>query len=104
VLVILIIATIGLAFMGSRSETYDRNSAMTTAVIGVALVAYAIIKYLDAGDKADTLEGGFAQAAGAGTPGVEAWTVSPSVGFFVLMLGTVLVAAAGVLSMMGKTE
>ena len=104
VLVVFIIATIGVAFVGARSETYDRTGALVTAVIGVALLAYAVIKYLDAGDKADTLEGGFAQAAGAGIPGVEAWTVSPSIGFFVLMLGTVLVAAAGVLSMMGKSD
>ncbi len=104
VLVILIIVTVGLAFMGSRAEKYDRNSAMITAVNGVALLAYAIYKYIDAGNKADDLEVGFAGAVQAGIPNVQAWTVSPSIGFFVLMLGTVIVALAGVLSMMGSNE
>lgn len=104
VLVILIIVVVGLAFMGNRNETYQRTMAMETAVIGVALLAYAVVKYLDATDSAETLEGGFAQAAGAGIPGIEAWTVTPSVGFFVLMLGTVVVALAGLMSLLSSSE
>ena len=104
VLVALIIVVVVLAFMGDRSAPYDMTSAGVTAVIGVALLVYAIIKYVDAGDKADTLEGAFAQAAGAGVPGVEAWSVSPSIGFFVLMLGTVVVAAAGILSLISSNQ
>jgi len=103
-LVILILAVIAIAVMPERSETYDRNMAAVTTVIGVALLAYAIVKALDASDSADTLQAGFAQAAGAGVPGVAAWTVSVSIGFFVLMLGTVLVAAAGVMSLMSTSE
>jgi hypothetical protein len=104
VLVILIIVVVALAFMGVRNAPYDNNAAGITAVIGVALLAYAIVKYLDASDSADTLQGGFAQAAAGGVPGVEAWSVSPSIGFFVLMVGTVVVVAAGVLSFMARSE
>ena len=104
VLVILIIATAAIALMPNLQETYDRTMASITAVIGVALLAYAIVKALDASDKADTLQAGFAQAAGAGVPGVSAWEVSVSVGFFVLMIGTVLVAAAGILSLLSTSE
>ena len=104
VLVILIIVTVALAVMPDRLLTYDRTGATITAVIGVALLGYAFVKYLDAGDSADTLEAGFAQAAGAGVPGVQAWTVSPSIGFFVLMLGTVLVLAAGIMSLIASKE
>jgi len=104
VLVILIIVTVALAVMPDRSLTYDRTGAGITAVIGLALLAYAFVKYLDAGDSADTLEAGFAQAAAAGTPGVQAWTVSPSIGFFVLMIGTVLVLGAGVMSLIANKE
>jgi hypothetical protein len=103
-LVILIIVTIALAVMPVRSETYDKTNAGITAVIGLALLAYAFVKYLDAVDKADNLEAGFAQAAGAGIPGVVAWGVRPSIGFFVLMIGTILVLAAGVLSLIATKE
>jgi hypothetical protein len=104
VLVILIIVTVALAVMPDRLETYDRTGAGITAVIGVALLAYAFVKYLDAGDSADTLEAGFAQAASLGVAGVQTWTVSPSIGFFVLMIGTILVLAAGVMSLLANKE
>ena len=104
VLVILIIVTVALAVMPDRLLTYDRTGATITAVIGVVLLGYAFVKYLDAADSADTLQAGFAQAAANGVPGVQAWTVSPSVGFFVLMLGTVLVLAAGIMSLIATKE
>ena len=104
VLVILIIAVVAIALMPERSETYQRMMAVSTAIIGVALLAYAIVKYLDASDSADTLQAGFAQAAGAGIPNIQAWTVSPSVGFFILMLGTVVVALGGLMSLLATSE
>ena len=104
VLVILIIVTVALAVMPDRLLTYDNTGAGITAVVGLALLAYAFIKYLDAGDSADTLEAGFAQAAANGVPGVQAWTVSPSIGFFVLMIGTVLVLGAGIMSLIANKE
>ena len=104
VLVILIIVTVAIAVMPERTESYDSTGAGITAVIGLALLAYAFVKYLDASDDADTLEAGFAQAAGAGVPGIEAWSVSPSIGFFVLMIGTILVLGAGVLSFLARSE
>ena len=103
-LVILIIVVVGLALMPPRDESYGRNFAIETAVIGVVLLAYAVVKYNDANDSADTLEAGFAQAAGAGIPGVQAWSVAPGVGFFVLILGTVVVALAGLLSILARSD
>ncbi len=103
VLVILIIVVVALAFMGLRNAPYDNTGAGITSVIGVALLAYALVKYFEAGDDAEALEGAFAQAFGAELI-PAAWTVSPSIGFFVLMLGTVIVAAAGVLSFMASSE
>lgn len=101
---ILIIGVVAIALMPERSETYSRTMASGTAAIGVALLAYAVFKYLDAADSAETLEAGFAQAAGAGIPNIQAWNVSPSVGFFVLMLGTVLVALGGLMSLLATSE
>lgn len=104
VLVILIVAVVVLAVRPPRSATYDKMGAGVTAAIGAALFAYAIVKYLDASDSATTLEGGFAQAAAGGIPGIEAWTVAPGSGFFILMLGTILVLAAGGMSLMAKSK
>ena len=104
VLVILIVIAVMLALRGDRSAAFDRMSGLETAVIGVALLAYALVKWLDASDSADTLEAGFSQAAGLGVPGVEAWSVSVSIGFFILMLGTILVAIGGVMSLASSEE
>lgn len=104
VLVVLIIAVVALAVRPDRSTTYDKMGAGVTAGIGVALFAYAIVKYLDASDSADTLAGGFAQAAAGGIPGVEAWSVAAGSGFFVLMAGTILVIAGGAMSLAAKNN
>ncbi len=79
--------------------TFSRSFAFVIAGCGVVLFAYAVIKFLDAVDSARMLEAAFQQAVGAGVAGVSAWSVSPSIGFFVLSIGTVAVALGGVLSL-----
>lgn len=100
VLVILLVVVVALAFMGTLSKGMGRNASLTTAVIGVALLAYVVIKMFDAFDSADTLESSFAQAAGAGMI-PSAYTVSAGFGFFVLLVGTVLVIAGGLSAIRG---
>ena len=92
--VIIIITVVALAFYGARAAAMDRTSSLTVAVLGAALLAYAMVKFLEAGDEADTLQAGFAQAAGGGMI-PEAYTVGTGVGFFILIVGTVLVVAGG---------
>lgn len=94
VLVIIIIAVVGLALYGARAAAMDRNSSMTVAVLGAALLAYAVVKMLEAGDEAETLQNGFAQAASGGLI-PEAYTVGTGIGFLILIVGTVLVVAGG---------
>ena len=98
VLVILIIVVLFLSLRPVLSENFSRTDAMIVSVIGIALLAYALIKWMDAGDKADTLQAGFGQAnAGGMIP--AAFEVSRGLGFFVLIVGTILVTAAGALSL-----
>ena len=66
VLVVLIIVVVVLCLRPVLTEAMDRTSSMIVSVIGVALLAYAVVKWMDAGDKADNLQAAFAQAAGAG--------------------------------------
>ncbi|GBD84909.1 hypothetical protein BMS3Abin02_01303 [bacterium BMS3Abin02] len=94
VLVILIVVVVALALLGVRSAAMSRSSSLVTAVIGVALLAYAIIKYLDALDSADAIQAGMAKAAAGGMI-PEAYTVSAGIGFFILIIGTVLMIAGG---------
>ncbi len=94
VLVVLIVVVVVLALLGVRSAAMDRNSSAVTAVIGVALLAYVIVKYLDALDSADSIQAGMAQAAAGGLI-PEAYTVSVGIGFLILAVGTVLVIAGG---------
>ncbi|MCP4307143.1 MAG: hypothetical protein GY788_20190 [bacterium] len=72
-------------------------------MIGVALLAYAVIKYLDAGDKADTLAGAFGQAAEGGLI-PAAFEVATGIGFFVLIVGTVLVTFGGAMGFMSDSS
>ncbi len=103
VLVVLIVATVAIALMPERSLPFDKTMAPIVSVIGVAVLAYAIVKALDASDSADNLEAGFAQAAGVGVPGVAAWPVEIGIGFFVLIVGAAVVAVGGLLSMLANS-
>lgn len=100
VLVILIAVLLFLALRPVLSNGFDRMSSMIAAVIGVALLAYAIVKFLDAGDKATDLAGALGQAAAGGAI-PTAFEVGRGIGFVVLIVGTVLViygGAAGLVS------
>jgi hypothetical protein len=66
-------------------------------------LAYAVYKWMDAGDKADNLEAAFAQAAGAGAI-PAAFEVSRSIGFLVLIIGTVLITFAGAMGFMSTDD
>jgi hypothetical protein len=94
VLVVLLVVVVALAFMGGLAKPMSKNASLTTAVIGVALLAYVVVKMIDAFDTADTLQAGMAQAAQSNA-NLTAYTVSAGFGFFVLLVGTALVIAGG---------
>lgn len=94
VLVVLLVVVVAFAFMGPLSRAMSKNASLTVAVIGTALLAYAVVKTIDAFDTADTLQGGMAQAAAGGLI-PSAYTVSAGFGFFVLLVGAALVIAGG---------
>lgn len=100
VLVVLVVVVVVLCLRPVISQAMDRNTSMIVAVIGVALLAYAIVKWMDAGDEADTLQAAFAQAAGAGAI-PAAFEVARGVGFLVLIVGTVLVTFGGAMGFVG---
>lgn len=100
VLVIFIIVVIVLAVRPVVSEALNRNDSMIVGGIGIVLLVYAIIKWIDAGDKADEAS---AALAGNGIP-TELFDIGPGLGFVVLVVGTVLVTFAGASGFVGKSE
>ncbi|NOX22378.1 MAG: hypothetical protein GXP36_04680 [Actinobacteria bacterium] len=103
VLVVLILAVIVFAVRPDRAKAMDRTSSMVVSVIGVALLAYAVIKMLDAGDSAEGLQAAFAQAASAGAI-PAAFTVTTGFGFLILIVGTVLVIFGGAMGFISSDD
>ncbi len=100
VLVILIIVVIFLSLRPDMAKALNRNDSMIVSGIGVVLLVYAIIKWMDAGDKADGL---VARLADGGLP-TELFSINRGMGFIVLIIGTVLVTFAGAMGFVGKSD
>lgn len=100
VVVIAIFAVVAFALMPPIDTPEKTPFALSTTLIGVALLVYAIIKFLEARDDASTLQDGFAEAAAAGVI-PAAFTVSVGWGFYLLMAGTAMVAIGGLATLMG---
>jgi hypothetical protein len=99
--VILMIVLVVLALRPPLRAKFDRMSAAITTVIGVGLLIYAVVKFVDAGDKADKLAALFGQlAAGGAIP--EAYAVGRGVGFVVLFVGCALVIFGGAMGLVGS--
>ena len=99
-LVILIIVVIFLSLRPAINKALNRTDSMIVSGVGVVLLVYAIIKWLDAGDKAD-LAG--LRLVENGRP-AELFDIGPGIGFIVLVVGTVLVTFAGAMGFVGKND
>ena len=95
-LIILIVVVVAIALRPPHERPLDRTSGSVVAVIGLAVMGYAVVRWADAADKADVLEAGFLRAAQADVI-PAAYSVAPSTGFVVLLVGTALVVFGGVL-------
>ena len=103
VVALLFIAVVVFALRPDRAAAMDRNSTMTVAVIGVALLAYAVYKMIDAGTDADNLAAAFTGVASqGGLP--AAFPVDIGFGFLVLIVGAVLVTFGGAIGFMESTD
>lgn len=101
VVVLAIIAVVVFAFMPPLNLVERVPYALSTTLIGVALLVYAIIKFMEARDDASTLQDGFAQAAAGGAI-PAAFEVSVGWGFYVLMAGTAMVAIGGLVMLINR--
>lgn len=100
VLVIFIIVVVVLCVRPDMAKALSRYDSMIVGGIGIVLLVYAVIKWMDAGDKADEATAGL---AANGIP-AELFSIGPGLGFLILIVGTVLVTAAGTFGFVGKDE
>lgn len=104
VLVAMIIIVVVLALRPPLSAPMDRTSGIALIVIGVALFAYAVVKWMDASNSAGDLTDAFGQLASAGAvPEAFGASVNPW-GFILLLVGTAVVALTGVAVMMRRDK
>ncbi|MCP3996672.1 MAG: hypothetical protein GY722_16675 [bacterium] len=100
VLVALIIVVVVLAVRPDLATPLNRNDSMIVGGIGVVLLVYAVIKWMDAGDKADLASAGLMEG---GIP-AELFSIGQGTGFVVLIVGTVLVTFAGAMGFITRDE
>ena len=82
----------------------NRMMALAATVLGVLMLVIAVFSTMGASDDASTLQDGFAQAvAGEMIPPME-YTVSIGWGWYALIVGGVIVAIGGVLSLIARPD
>jgi len=103
IFVIALVAVFGLSMIPNIKDAMSRMNALIVTVLGVVMLAIGAIATFGAQDDADTLEAGFAQAAAGGLI-PEAFTVSISFGWYLLVAGGVLAAIGGVLQLIARSD
>lgn len=102
--VIYAIAAVGVlaaALFPPLGSPMKRLVALSATVLGIVMLIIGVFATLGAADDADTLEAGFAQAAAAGVI-PDAYTVSIGWGWYLLIVGGVVAAIGGVVSLIAR--
>jgi len=100
---IALIAVLGVSLIPDIKEALSRMNGLVVSVLGVVMMIIGIIATMGALDDASDLQDAFAQmAAGGQIP--EAFTVSISVGWYLLVVGGVLAAIGGVLALIARPD
>lgn len=84
-------------------QPVKRLFGLSAAVLGVLMLIVGVVAAVGASNDADALQAGFAQAAAAGAI-PDAFSVSIGFGWYLLILGGVLVAIGGVVSLIGRPD
>lgn len=98
IIVVLIVAIVAIALRPINEQPMDRTSASVVSVAGLVILGFTLAQWIDAGDKAESLQAGFMEAARADIISA-AYTVTTSAGFMILLVGTALVIFGGVMSL-----
>ncbi|MEN8040409.1 MAG: hypothetical protein ABFR95_02800 [Actinomycetota bacterium] len=103
VFVIALVVVLGVSLIPDMKEALTRMNALVVTVLGVVMLVVGGLATSGALDDASDLQAAFAQmAAGGQIP--EAYTVSASVGWYLLAFAGVVVAIGGVLALIARPD
>ena len=100
---IALVGALIVAFMPPLDQAMKRLYGLSAAVLGILMLVIGVVATLGANDDAEALQNGFAQAAAAGAI-PDAFTVSIGFGWYLLILGGVLIAIGGVVSLIARPD
>jgi len=103
IFLIALVAVIVVSLIPDIKDALSRMNALIVTVLGVLMMVVGGIATSRAIDKADTLELGLAGAFEAGLI-PQAFTVSTSVGWYLLAIGGVIAAIGGVLGLIARPD
>ena len=103
IFLIALVAVIGVSLIPNIKDALSRMNALAVTVLGVLMMIIGGIAAKGALDDADTLQTGLAGAFEAGLI-PQAFTVSISVGWYLLVLGGVIAAIGGVLGLIARPD
>lgn len=103
IFMIALVAALGVSMMPDIKEALSRMNGLIVTVLGVLMLVIGGFASLGAQSDADTLEKAFAGAMQAGMT-TELFTVSISVGWYLLAIGGVVVAIGGVLALIARPD
>jgi hypothetical protein len=103
IFLIALVAVIGVSLIPNIKDALSRMNALVVTVLGVLMMVIGGIAASRALDDADTLQNGLAGAFEAGLI-PQAFTVSISVGWYLLGIGGVVAAIGGVLGLIARPD
>lgn len=103
IFLIALVAVLGLSLIPEIKEALSRMNALIVTVLGVVMLVVGVIATKGALDDASALQDAFAaMAQGGQIP--EAFTVSISLGWYLLPIGGALAAIGAVLQLMKRSD
>lgn len=103
IFLIALVAVIGVSFVPDIKDALSRMNSLVVIVLGFVMLIIGIIATLGALDDATTLQDALGQAfAGGLIP--EAFSVSITVGWYLLPIGGALAAIGGVLQLIARPD
>jgi hypothetical protein len=103
IFLIALVVVLGVSLIPDIKEALSRMNGLVVTVLGVVMMIAGIIATVGASDKASNLEAGFGDLVAAGAI-PEAFTVSISVGWYLLIIGGVVAAIGGVLALIARPD
>ncbi len=98
-----LVAVLGVSLVPDIKEALTRMNGLVVTVLGVVMMIVGIVATVAALGDASDLQDAFGQmAAGGQIP--EAYTVSISVGWYLLVIGGVVAAIGGVLALIARPD